>query len=110
MKLVVLGAKESGTGAALLGKKLGYSVFLSDMGNVDDKYKLVLDKEQIPYEEGLHSIEKIIEADLVVKSPGIPDKAPVVKALNEKGIEIISEIEFAGRHSQAQMICITGSN
>ena len=95
MKLVILGGGESGTGAALLGKKLGYEVLV---------------KEAIPFEEGVHTEERILAADLVVKSPGIPDTVPIIKALRAKGIEIISEIELAGRHSDAIMICITGSN
>lgn len=108
--MVILGGGESGVGAALLGKKLGYSVFLSDKGCVADKYKQILTKEQIAYEEGQHSEERILGAELVVKSPGIPDKAPLVVKLREKGIEVISEIEFAGRHTDARMVCITGSN
>lgn len=110
MRLVVLGAKESGTGAALLGKKLGYEVFLSDKGAVDARYKEILSAAAIAYEEGRHSEEKILDADLVVKSPGIPDTVPLILRLKEKGTEVISEIEFAGRHTDARMICITGSN
>lgn len=110
MNLVVLGGKESGTGAALLGKKLGYTVFLSDKGSIEEKYRQVLTKEGIPFEEGSHTEERILEADLVVKSPGIPDTAPLIKTLRQKGTEVISEIEFAGRHTEAKMICITGSN
>lgn len=109
-RLVILGGGESGTGAALLGKKLGYEVFLSDKGKLSDKYKEVLEREGIAYEEGRHSENKIFAASLVVKSPGIPDKQPVIAALREKGIEVISEIEFAGRHAGAKMYCITGSN
>ncbi|WP_419544903.1 UDP-N-acetylmuramoyl-L-alanine--D-glutamate ligase [Odoribacter laneus] len=110
MKLVILGGGESGTGAALLGKKLGYEVFLSDKKNIDEVHKAILVKEAIPFEEGVHTEERILAADLVVKSPGIPDTVPIIKALRAKGIEIISEIELAGRHSDAIMICITGSN
>lgn len=109
-RLVILGGGESGTGAALLGKKLGYEVFLSDKGKLSDKYKEVLEREGIAYEEGRHSENKIFAASLVVKSPGIPDKQPVIAALREKGIEVISEIEFAGRHAGTKMYCITGSN
>lgn len=109
-RLVILGGGESGTGAALLGKKLGYNVFLSDKGKLADKYKDVLERENIPYEEGKHTEEKIFTATLVVKSPGIPDKVSMIKALRERGIEVISEIEFAGRHTDATMYCITGSN
>ena len=110
MKLVILGGGESGTGAALLGKKLGYEVFLSDKKNIDEVHKAILVKEAIPFEEGVHTEERILAADLVVKSPGIPDTVPMIKALRAKGIEVISEIELAGRHSDAIMICITGSN
>ena len=94
----------------MLGKKLGYEVFLSDKGKLSDKYKEVLEREGIAYEEGRHSENKIFAASLVVKSPGIPDKLPVIAALREKGIEVISEIEFAGRHAGTKMYCITGSN
>lgn len=110
MKLVILGGGESGTGAALLGKKLGYEVFLSDKKNIDEVHKAILVKEAIPFEEGVHTEERILAADLVVKSPGIPDTVPMIKALRAKGIEVISEIELAGRYSDAIMICITGSN
>lgn len=110
MKLVILGGGESGTGAALLGKKLGYEVFLSDKKNIDEVHKAILVKEAIPFEEGVHTEERILAADLVVKSPGIPDTVPIIKALRAKGIEVISEIELAGRYSDAIMICITGSN
>ena len=110
MKLVILGGGESGTGDALLGKKLGYEVFLSDKKNIDEVHKAILVKEAIPFEEGVHTEERILAADLVVKSPGIPDTVPMIKALRAKGIEVISEIELAGRHSDAIMICITGSN
>lgn len=110
MKLVILGGGESGTGAALLGKKLGYEVFLSDKKSIDEVHKAILVREAISFEEGAHTEERIFAADLVVKSPGIPDSVPMIGALRAKGIEVISEIEFAGRHSDALMICITGSN
>lgn len=110
MKLVILGGKESGTGAALLGKKLGYDVFLSDKGVIEEAYKEELNKAGILFEEGQHTAERICDADLVVKSPGIPDTAPLVVELRNRGTEVISEIEFAGRHTEARMICITGSN
>lgn len=110
MNLVILGGKESGTGAALLGKKLGYEVFLSDKGIIENTYKCVLQEAGICFEEGRHTEERIFQADLVVKSPGIPDQLPLIVRLREKGIEVISEIEFAGRHTDARMICITGSN
>lgn len=110
MKLVVLGGKESGTGAALLGQKLGYEVFLSDKGNIEEQYKEVLKNAGIAFEEGQHSWERIKEADLVVKSPGIPDTVAMIVELRRQGTEVISEIEFAGRHTEARMVCITGSN
>lgn len=109
-RLVILGGKESGTGAALLGKKLGYEVFLSDKGQIEDRYKKILKDAGIPFEEGQHSEDRIFKADIVVKSPGIPDTVPMISRLKEKGTEVISEIEFAGRHTDARMICITGSN
>ncbi|MFA5556498.1 MAG: UDP-N-acetylmuramoyl-L-alanine--D-glutamate ligase [Flavobacteriaceae bacterium] len=110
MKLVVLGGGESGIGTALLGKKEGYEVFLSDFGKIKEKYKDVLIQNQIEWEDQKHTEEKILDADLVMKSPGIPDKAPIVKKLKEKGIEVISEIEFASRFSKAYTVAITGSN
>lgn len=109
-KLVVLGGGESGAGAALLGKKEGYAVFLSDKGLLADRYKKILATNGIEFEEGHHTEERILVADLVVKSPGIPDKVPMIVALRAKGVEVISEIEFAGRYSDAKMVCITGSN
>lgn len=109
-KLIVLGGGESGYGAAVLGMKLGMDVFLSDAGALKDKYRKLLTERNIPFEEGGHTEEKIMAADLVVKSPGIPDTAPLVLALREKGTPVVSEIEFAGWHTDAKMICITGSN
>ncbi len=110
MKLVVLGGGESGVGTALLGKKEGYKVFLSDFGKIKEKYKDVLIQNQIEWEDEKHTEEKILDADVVMKSPGIPDKAPIVKKLTEKGVEVISEIEFASRFSKAYTVAITGSN
>jgi len=110
MKLVVLGGGESGVGTALLGKKEGYEVFLSDFGKIKEKYKDVLIQNQIEWENEKHTEEKILDADVVMKSPGIPDKVPIVKKLKEKGIEVISEIEFASRFSKAYTVGITGSN
>lgn len=110
MKLVILGGGESGVGAAILGRKLGYEVFLSDKGKLADKYRNILSAEGFDFEEGQHSEERIFAAGLVVKSPGIPDTVPMIVKLREKGIEVISEIEFAGRHTDARMLCITGSN
>lgn len=109
-KLVILGAGESGTGAALLGKAKGYDVFVSDMGKIQEKYAKILQSENISFEEGSHNEERILSADLVIKSPGIPDKAPLIKKLKEKKTEVISEIEFASRYTKAKFIAITGSN
>ncbi len=108
--LVVLGGGESGVGAAVLGKDKGFEVLLSDSGKIPEKYRSTLDAEQIEYEEGGHSEERILTATLVVKSPGIPPTAPLVKKLAELGTPILSEIEFAGRYTDAKMVCITGSN
>ncbi len=109
-RLVILGGGESGVGAAILGKDKGMDVFLSDSGSLSDHYRRVLDEEGIPYEEGTHTLERILTADAVVKSPGIPPTAPVVKEIVAKGIPVISEIELAGRYTDARMVCITGSN
>ena len=109
-KIVIIGAAESGAGAAVLAKKEGFRVFVSDMGSIKDKYKKMLDDHQIEWEEGHHTEEKILDADEVIKSPGIPDEAPLIQKIIAKGIHIISEIEFAGRYTDAKMICITGSN
>ena len=109
-RLVVLGGGESGAGAAVLGKAKGMDVFLSDMGNISDKYKTLLADHGIEYEEGQHTPEKILDASVVVKSPGIPPTAPMVKAIVEKGIPVLSEIEFAAGFTDSKMVCITGSN
>ncbi len=109
-RLVVLGAGESGAGAAILAKKNGYEVFVSDLSAIKDKYKAMLDEYQIAWEEKQHTENLILNATEVVKSPGIPDKVALIKKLHEIDIPVISEIEFAGRFSQAKMICITGSN
>ena len=106
----MLGGGESGVGAAILGKEKGMEVFLSDMGSIKPQYIDQLEAEGIEYESGRHTPERILDADLVVKSPGIPPTAPLVQQLSAKGIPILSEIEFAGRYTDAQMICITGSN
>ncbi len=108
--LVILGGGESGVGAAILGKKKGMNVFLSDFGSITEDYRRMLDSEGIEWEQGGHSMDRILTADEVVKSPGIPPTAPVIKAIDEKGIPVISEIEFAGRYTDAKMVCITGSN
>jgi UDP-N-acetylmuramoylalanine--D-glutamate ligase len=109
-KLVVLGGGESGVGAAILGVKEGFEVFLSDFGAIRDEYKLILHQHRIKFEEQQHTEALILGANLVMKSPGIPDKAPLVAKLREKNIPVISEIEFAGRYTTAKTICITGSN
>ncbi len=108
--LVILGGGESGVGAAILGKEKGMNVFLSDYGTIADSYRRILDEEGIEWEDGRHSMERILAADEVVKSPGIAPTTPVMKAIAEKGIPVISEIEFAGRFTDAKMVCITGSN
>ena len=109
-RIVILGAAESGAGAAVLAKKEGFDVFVSDMSTIKDRYKAQLEAHKIDWEEGHHSIEKILNADEIIKSPGIPDTAPVIRQARERGIHIISEIEFAGRYTDSKMICITGSN
>jgi len=109
-RAVILGAAESGVGAAILARKQGFDVFVSDLGTIKDKYKKELTERQFDFEEGQHTEEKILNADLVIKSPGIPDKAPLIKKLKEKGVPVISEIEFAGRYTSAKKVCITGSN
>lgn len=109
-RLVVLGGGESGAGAAVLGKVKGMDVFLSDMGTIPAKYKELLARHGIPYEEGGHSEDKILSADVVVKSPGIPPYAPMVEKIVAKGIPVLSEIEFAAGFTDARMVCITGSN
>ena len=110
MKLVILGAGESGIGTAILGKQKGYDVFVSDKGAIAKKYKEVLLNNEIEFEEEQHSEEIILNADVVMKSPGIPDKVPLVKQLKEKGIPVISEIEFASKFSKSVIVGITGSN
>lgn len=108
--LVILGAGESGTGAALLAQAKGLRVFVSDMGTIGTAFKADLDKAGIPFEEGTHTEELVLSAREVVKSPGIPEKAPLVKKLREKGIPVIDELEFAARYTKARFIGITGSN
>ncbi|ASV31145.1 UDP-N-acetylmuramoyl-L-alanine--D-glutamate ligase [Maribacter cobaltidurans] len=108
--LVVLGGGESGVGTAILGQKKGFDVFVSDKGKIKEKYKNVLEHFGIDWEESTHSEEKIMKADVVMKSPGIPDSVPLVKELVNKGIPVISEIEFASRYTDAKIIGITGSN
>jgi len=108
--IVVLGAGESGVGAALLAQKQGYEVFVSDIGAISEKYSNELQEANISFEQHGHTEAKILSATEIVKSPGIPDKAPIIKKLLEKQIPILSEIEFAGRYTDAKTICITGSN
>ncbi len=109
-RLVVLGAGESGVGTAILAMKEGYEVFVSDMGTIKPQYREEMERRGIPFEEKQHTEELILNADEVVKSPGIPEKAPLIKKLREQGTNIISEIEFASRYTNAKKICITGSN
>lgn len=109
-RIVILGGGESGAGAAVLAKKQGFEVFLSDLSEIKPQYKNLLNLHEIEWEEKQHTEEKILNATEVIKSPGIPDKAPLVKKLHALGTPVISEIEFAGRYTRAKMICITGSN
>ena len=110
-KVVILGSGESGVGAALLSKAKGYDTFVSDSGSISSSFISELENASIPYEQGIHTESIILTADLIIKSPGIPEKAPVMKLIREKGIEVISEIEFAYLHNQsAKYIAITGSN
>lgn len=109
-RLVVLGGGESGVGAAILGKEKGMDVFLSDMGTIAPHYRRMLDEEGISWEDGQHSEQRILAADEVVKSPGVPPTAPIMSRIASKNIPVISEIEFAGRYTDAKMVCITGSN
>jgi UDP-N-acetylmuramoylalanine--D-glutamate ligase len=109
-KIVILGAGESGTGSAILALKHGFDVFVSDKGKIKETYREILDKYKIRWEEELHSNDIILAADEVIKSPGIPENAPVISLIREKGIPVISEIEFAGRYATGVKICITGSN
>ena len=110
-RLVILGGGESGVGAAVLGKVKGYEVFLSDMGTIKPQYLEMLEKWEIPYEHGgPHTREKVLAADEVIKSPGVPPTAPIIRELVAQGTPILSEIEFAGRYTDAKMVCITGSN
>jgi UDP-N-acetylmuramoylalanine--D-glutamate ligase len=108
--IAILGAGESGVGAAILAKKMGWNVFVSDFGKIKEDFKNQLNEKGFEWEEEKHSEERILTADLIIKSPGIPEKAPLIKKLREKGVQIISEIEFAGYYSKAKTICITGSN
>ncbi len=109
-RIVVLGAGESGSGAAILAKEKGFDVFVSDCGTISEPYRALLDQNGVQWEDGKHSEELILNADEVVKSPGIPLNAPLIQKLQAQGTPIISEIEFASRYTHAKMICITGSN
>jgi UDP-N-acetylmuramoylalanine--D-glutamate ligase len=109
-RIVILGAGESGVGAAILARKEGFDVFVSDLSAIKPDYRKMLDDHEIEWEEGMHTEEKILAANEIVKSPGIPEKAAVIQKIIEKNIHIISEIEFAGRYTKSKMICITGSN
>ena len=109
-RIVILGSGESGFGSAILAKQKGFDVFVSDKNLIKEKYKIQLIEENILFEEGIHTEEKILNADEVIKSPGIPDKTELIQKLLAKNISVISEIEFAGRYNTAKTICITGSN
>ena len=109
-RIVVLGGGESGVGAAVLAQKEGFDVFLSDMSKIKEHYSQMLDEYHIAWEDGQHTEALILNADEVIKSPGIPAEAPMMRKIVEKGIPVISEIEFAGRYTDAKMVCITGSN
>ena len=109
-RIVILGAGESGAGAAVLAKKEGFDVFVSDMSKIAPRYKQMLDEHHILWEEGQHTEGLILSADEIIKSPGIPDTAPMIQKVIAAGIPVISEIEFAGRYTTSKMVCITGSN
>lgn len=109
-RLVILGGGESGVGAAILGKKVGFDVFLSDMGSIKDEYKAILSEKEIPFEEKQHTDTLILNADWIIKSPGIPKKSPIIQQISERQILISSEIEFASQYTNATLIAITGSN
>ena len=109
-RIVILGAGESGAGAAVLAKKKGFDVFVSDMSLIKDKYKNLLNTHGIAWEEGHHTEEKILDADEIIKSPGIPKEAPMIQKLMAQGTHFIREIEIAGRYTHSKMVCITGIN
>jgi UDP-N-acetylmuramoylalanine--D-glutamate ligase len=109
-KIVILGAGESGAGSAVLAKKQGFEVFVSDKGQIKEEYREILNNNGIKWEEGDHNESIILSADEIIKSPGIPESAPIIMKIREKGIHIISEIEFAGRYATGKKICVTGSN
>ncbi|HKK62943.1 MAG TPA: UDP-N-acetylmuramoyl-L-alanine--D-glutamate ligase [Bacteroidales bacterium] len=109
-RIVILGAGESGTGSAILARQQGYDVFVSDSGKINPKYRDMLNEHQIIFEANGHTLRQILKADEIIKSPGIPESAPIMRSIRKKGIHVISEIEFAGRYTNAKKICITGSN
>jgi UDP-N-acetylmuramoylalanine--D-glutamate ligase len=109
-KIAILGAGESGVGAAVLAHQKGINVFVSEKGNIQEKYKNALNNHEINWEEGQHSVDIILGADEIIKSPGIPDTTPIVNLAIQKGIPVISEIEFAARYTNAKLVCVTGSN
>ena len=109
-RIVILGGGESGVGAAILAKAKGFDVFVSDQGSIKERYKTELRSELIPYEEGHHSLDFILNAQLIIKSPGIPDKAEIIHSAKSKGIEIIDELEFAFQYLKGKVIAITGTN
>jgi UDP-N-acetylmuramoylalanine--D-glutamate ligase len=109
-RIVILGAAESGVGAAVLAKLRGYEVFVSDQGMIKDSFKSVLQQYEIPYEEGMHSVETVMAADEIIKSPGISEKVPLIQQIRAAGISIISEVEFASRFTKSTIIAITGTN
>src|ERR1043165_9064208 len=109
-RLVILGSGESGFGTAVLGRKEGYEVFVSDGGKIKDKYKKLLKEHKVEFEEGQHTDDKILNADVVMKSPGIPEKAEMVRKLRKEGVKIVSEIEFASWYTDAKIVGITGAN
>ena len=108
--ITILGAGESGVGAALLAQAKGLEAFVSDMGQIKPSYKDTLEKHGIDFEEGTHNFDRILSATEIIKSPGIPDKAEIIQRAKAKNIPVISEIEFAGRYSKGKFICITGTN
>ena len=109
-RIVILGAGESGTGAALLAKANGYDVFVSDYGDIKENYRNELNAGNIQFEERIHTDELILNASVIIKSPGIPDESPIIKKIRSKGIKVISEIEFASEFTDAQFVAITGTN
>lgn len=109
-KIIVLGAGESGTGAALLAKAKGFDVFVSDIGTIQPKYIIQLENSGIDYEQGQHTEEKVLEAGTIIKSPGIPESSKILQRAYARGIRVIDEIEFASRYTTARIIAITGTN